>query len=82
MIEPGSEQPEIADRPARQEPRRPDPRPEPRAAAPRFDRNAPRDYRRRDEDLGPAVIGFGDDIPAFMALPRRKAHAEPDPVDA
>ncbi len=84
-IESASDQPDIIDRPARPEPRRAEPRrpesPEPRAT-PRFDRNAPRDYRRRDEDLGPAVVGFGDDIPAFMALPRRKIHAEPDPVDA
>ncbi|WP_253736159.1 DEAD/DEAH box helicase [Granulibacter bethesdensis] len=29
--------------------------------------------RRRDDDLGPSVRGFGDDIPAFMLLPRRVA---------
>ena len=28
----------------------------------------PRDGRRRDEDLGPAVLGFGDEVPAFMLL--------------
>ncbi len=33
----------------------------------------PRDGRRREEDLGPAVLGFGDETPAFMALPRRPA---------
>jgi hypothetical protein len=33
--------------------------------------HAPRDHRRRDDDLGPAVQGFGDDIPAFMTLPVR-----------
>nr|WP_232450049.1 DEAD/DEAH box helicase [Granulibacter bethesdensis] len=27
--------------------------------------------RRRDDDLGPSVRGFGDDVPAFMLLPRR-----------
>ena len=51
--------------------------PEPQAVArqnrpePRFERPQNRDYRRRDEDLGPSVLGFGDDIPAFMTLPRR-----------
>jgi superfamily II DNA/RNA helicase len=31
-----------------------------------------RDARRwRDDDLGPSVTGFGDDVPAFMLLPRR-----------
>ena len=53
--------------------------------APRFDRNAPfrsdrdrgRDRPRRDDDLGPSVVGFGDEIPAFMlvaARPKRHAH--------
>jgi superfamily II DNA/RNA helicase len=43
-----------------------------RPANPRFDRN--RDRPRRDDDLGPAVLGFGDEVPAFMlvaALPKR-----------
>ena len=38
----------------------------------RFDRN--RDRPRRDDDLGPSVLGFGDEVPAFMlvaALPKR-----------
>jgi superfamily II DNA/RNA helicase len=56
-------------------PSRPAPRAEPARPEPRFDRpqnrDQSRDYRRRDEDLGPAVQGFGDDIPAFMTLPRR-----------
>jgi superfamily II DNA/RNA helicase len=49
--------------------------PEPRFERPqgqRFDRN--RDRPRRDDDLGPAVLGFGDEVPAFMlvaALPKR-----------
>jgi len=30
-----------------------------------------RDRGRREEDLGPAVLGFGDDVPAFMQLPFR-----------
>ncbi len=61
----------------RQEPReqpRADSRPEPR-----FDRGG-RDYRRRDDDLGPAVLGFGGDVPTFMTLPRRPALAfQPEP---
>jgi superfamily II DNA/RNA helicase len=59
----------------RQEPRaeRPpapprEPEPAFRAEAPRADR-APRRYR--DDDLGPSVTGFGDEVPAFMMLPRR-----------
>jgi superfamily II DNA/RNA helicase len=49
----------------------------------RDDRRDDRGRNRRDDDLGPAVIGFGDDVPAFMliaARPRRHemhdAHAE------
>ena len=35
-----------------------------------------RDRYRRDDDLGPAVVGFGDDVPAFMLLrARAAAHA-------
>jgi superfamily II DNA/RNA helicase len=62
--------------PRRQPPREPKPeaRVEPQAwvALPdtRPDR-APRERRWRDEDLGPSVTGFGDDVPAFMMLPRR-----------
>jgi len=47
------------------------------AAPPARDWQAPRrdDYRReryrRDDDLGPAVVGFGDDVPAFMLLRTR-----------
>jgi superfamily II DNA/RNA helicase len=39
----------------------------------RFDRRP-----RRDDDLGPGVLGFGDDVPAFMLIPARsKRHAAP-----
>lgn len=38
-----------------------------------------RDQRHRPDDLGPALIGFGDEIPAFMLLPTRVRR--PDPVD-
>ena len=30
-----------------------------------------RERYRRDDDLGPAVVGFGDDVPAFMFLRAR-----------
>ena len=75
-------QPEIAAQPALQsvaaEPRRPrdaEPR-RYRDEEPRRGRDAARRYRR-DDDLGPAVRGFGDDVPAFMLLrsPARPASA-------
>jgi superfamily II DNA/RNA helicase len=61
-------------RPARHEESR---RPAVAAAAPQEPREfrgerPPRDFRRRDEDLGPAVQGFGDEVPAFMLLPWRR----------
>jgi superfamily II DNA/RNA helicase len=53
----------------------------PRDDRPRDDR--PRDERRprRDDDLGPSVLGFGDDIPAFMLVAARpkRHHADPAP---
>ena len=77
--------PETRISPARAEPVRPDPVPADRARPPRPERGGrtehdPRDRRdrRRDEDHGPSVVGFGSDIPAFMlvaARPRRH-HAE------
>jgi hypothetical protein len=52
-------------------------------------RDDPRRERyRRDEDLGPSVIGFGDDVPAFMLLRPRRAYIqeavanEPNEADA
>jgi superfamily II DNA/RNA helicase len=46
--------------------RRPEPAAEPARVEPR------REPRRwRDDDLGPSVTGFGDDVPAFMMLPKR-----------
>ncbi len=35
-----------------------------------------RDGRRRDEDLGPSVLGFGGEMPAFMQLPTRASRLE------
>ena len=69
------------------EPRRPReeaPRPEPVVAREEFSRERPRrdDRRRRDDDLGPSVVGFGDDIPAFMLLPRRNARPRIDDAEA
>ncbi len=34
-----------------------------------------RERYRRDDDLGPAVVGFGDDMPAFMLLRARRSRA-------
>ena len=69
--------------PRKTEPRRAEPRraaPAPRAEPPppiRPDRpERDRGPRRRDDELGPSVLGFGEDVPAFMmvaARPRRHA---------
>jgi superfamily II DNA/RNA helicase len=61
---------------AREEPRREDyrradrSRDEPRREEPRREEFR-RERYRRDDDLGPAVVGFGDDVPAFMLLRAR-----------
>jgi superfamily II DNA/RNA helicase len=41
------------------------------------DRDRRRERYRRDDDLGPPVLGFGDEVPAFMLLRARasKVHA-------
>ncbi len=68
-------------RPPRAESRREEPRrEEPKREAPppfreRPQQDARRDRWRRDEDLGPSVLGFGDDVPAFMMVRRRPAPA-------
>jgi superfamily II DNA/RNA helicase len=81
--------PKAERRPAREKkapsPGRPEPvRPEPAHAEPprRPERVAPaprgRERRQREDDLGPPVVGFGDDIPAFMLIrtrPRRSTVA-------
>ena len=38
-------------------------------------RDRPRDSYRRDDDLGPNVVGFGDEVPAFMLLRSRRGRA-------
>jgi superfamily II DNA/RNA helicase len=69
------------DEPRREEPRREETRrEEPRWVEPR--RDEPRRYRR-DDDLGPSVVGFGDDVPAFMLLRSRPPQvAESQETDA
>jgi superfamily II DNA/RNA helicase len=58
----------------RDEPRRSEPhRSEPHRSEPRRD-DFRRERYRRDDDLGPAVVGFGDDVPAFMFLRARSPH--------
>ena len=47
---------------------------EPAPPPPRADRTPRgRERGRRDDDLGPRVLGFGDDVPAFMLLAVRSA---------
>ncbi len=58
----------------------PEPRPEPRAEEPR--RDAPRRAYRRDDDLGPSVVGFGAETPAFMLIAARRKRAPELELDA
>ncbi len=82
--------------PVRAEQPRPEPRAaEPRYEEPRVRESRPqeaprydprpdrggRERRWRDDDLGPSVTGFGDDVPAFMLLPRRSARVRPAEQD-
>ena len=70
-------------RPPREEPRRDVPAvkdlPPPRDERRPDDR---RDRWRRNDDLGPAVVGFGDDVPAFMTVRRRPSPAPVTETDA
>ena len=52
----------------------------PRREAPRRDASGQEGRRRRDEDLGPAVKGFGDEMPAFMLLRSRSTRGAATPV--
>jgi superfamily II DNA/RNA helicase len=66
----------------REEARPPEGREDPRRPEPRRDEFR-RERYRRDDDLGPAVVGFGDDVPAFMFLRARSPHmAETRETDA
>ncbi|MBR0682307.1 DNA helicase, partial [Roseomonas eburnea] len=50
---------------------------EPRAERePRREREPRGERRYRQEDLGPAVKGFGDAVPAFMLIPLPRPRAE------
>jgi superfamily II DNA/RNA helicase len=80
-------------RPPRPEPVRDTPRPEPvrhaeklpPAPAPAFRDRPRREGRYREDDLGPAVQGFGDDVPAFMMIrlrTRAEAPRQSEDVDA
>jgi superfamily II DNA/RNA helicase len=80
----------LRDKPAPREklPERGRPAPQPRAAQPKAEprrepspplREAPRrEPRRQDDDLGPTVHGFGDEVPAFMRLRTRAAPVSAD----
>ena len=70
-VEVARPEPVAAERPRRDRDReREQPRrDQPRADAPRGDFR--RERFRRDDDLGPSVLGFGDDVPAFMLLRTR-----------
>ena len=62
------------------------PRPEPATASapsapPLRERPPRREGRYRDEDLGPAVQGFGDDVPAFMMIRLRTRAGAPRPTE-
>jgi superfamily II DNA/RNA helicase len=59
-------------------PRRPEPPLRPERGPRRDDRGRP----RRDDDLGPAVLGFGDDVPAFMLVAARPHGHAPEPAYA
>jgi superfamily II DNA/RNA helicase len=64
------------DEPRRDEPRRDETRREARDRPPAREERRPDDRQRwRKDDLGPSVVGFGDDVPAFMMV-RRRAAAE------
>jgi superfamily II DNA/RNA helicase len=76
-------------RPPRPEPVRPEPLRQadklPLAPAPAFRDRPRREGRYRDDDLGPAVQGFGDDVPAFMMIrlrTRAEAPRQSEDVDA
>ena len=60
--------------------RPPEHAPAARAARPPRPREADRPARRREDDLGPAVLGFGGEIPAFMLLPTRAARRAAEPL--
>jgi len=62
------------------------PAPRPQDVRPVRHDEPPRDYRReryrREDDLGPSVVGFGDDVPAFMMLRARVPARDKRETDA
>jgi hypothetical protein len=74
-IDPGS-----APQPHIDVPHRPEPALRPERGPRRDDRRDDRGRNRRDDDLGPSVLGFGDDVPAFMLVAARSRR--PDTQDA
>ena len=68
-----------AEKPAHRAPREKTVIAKPATPEPRQHTAAPRDSRRRDEDLGPRVTGFGEETPAFMLIRRRATLAEHQP---
>ena len=80
VVSPIPREPAARMRPSRDEPRR---------EAPVFRERNPdgrgddrRDRWRRDEDLGPSVVGFGAETPAFMMVRRRPALTPMPETDA
>ncbi len=75
-LEPRVESPVTAAPPMRERPPRREPRPsEARLPEPRLREPRSRESRHREDDLGPAVTGFGGDVPAFMLIGPRNARA-------
>jgi superfamily II DNA/RNA helicase len=59
------------------------PQPEPPVQAVPYRERPRREGRYRDDDLGPSVQGFGDDVPAFMLIRlRSRAETPRQPEDA
>jgi superfamily II DNA/RNA helicase len=73
-----------AEKPVREkmppQPRAAKPKPEARREPPPPRETPHREPRRRDDDLGPRVKGFGDEVPAFMQLRSRAARATAIPA--
>ena len=76
-----SEPEEVRRDPIASPPAPPPPTPS-RDRPPHRERDDRRDRWRRDDDLGPAVIGFGNDIPAFMMVRVRPSPAPVPESDA
>jgi len=71
--------------PRRDEARRDEARRDEARREPVASRERPADNRRerwRQDDLGPSVVGFGEDVPAFMMVRRRPAPAPVMETDA